>query len=151
MKVMCRSKHLSRRKDVERERKRWFVSFARINMSFSARINASSWLEKPFKTIFSSGFCHITCRDILAHLFVSDESRKQASNLPDNLALAEKKALAERRHFLPGNLAAICEKACFQCCSLLLWQVSDVTPGYAADVIRWSGLAAWQDFWQTGF
>ncbi len=40
-------------------------------------INASGWLEKPFETIFSSGFCYIMCRDILAHLFASGETRKK--------------------------------------------------------------------------
>ena len=42
------------------------LSFVRINMSFSAKINASSWLERPFKTIFSDVFCHIMCRDIFS-------------------------------------------------------------------------------------
>jgi hypothetical protein len=61
---------------------------------------------------------------------------KKASNLPDNTAPADKNALPERHRFLPDNLAATSEKAYSECCSLLLWQISSVTPYYEADTIR---------------
>jgi hypothetical protein len=51
------------------------------------------------------------------------------------MALNDKNALPERRHFLPDNLAATGEKAYSECRLLLLWQMSGVTPLYAADII----------------
>jgi hypothetical protein len=51
------------------------------------------------------------------------------------MALNDKNALPERCRFLPDNLAATGEKASSACRSLLLWQMSGVTPLYAADIL----------------
>ncbi len=97
-------------------------------------INASGWLEKPSKTIFSGVFSHIMCRGILAHLFCLGPITLEASKLPHNMALAFINALSERCHFLPDKMAVRCKDEAQKAFSNIPLALVGVEPLYAADV-----------------
>src|SRR6266700_2127011 len=46
----------------------------------------TTWLDIVFETIFQVSFCHIKCRDIVAHLFCIRASRAELPNLSHKMA-----------------------------------------------------------------